>query len=195
MPTGNKSEVNMNDMNEKFAQLFQFVSGLPATQAAINGITHDFEMLSTVVTQLQSAITSIEPLRQAVAEQGSAKYFLIKLSGMEDNLDREERFVVAKKVLIDLGEYIEAQNDFQTYGKLVREIILKFNTKEQPHDFFSDFFTTRRTCKDSPEPMHKTIAGENKRLQWREQATFEPFEYTNICFPLLGKCQKPKGFH
>eukprot|EP00972_Heterocapsa_arctica_P040242 5929031-Heterocapsa_arctica.AAC.1 len=67
MQTGSKSEVNMN---EKLTQLIQLVSGLPAMQTAINGITHNFDMLSTVVTQLQSAIASSEPLRQVVAEQG-----------------------------------------------------------------------------------------------------------------------------
>eukprot|EP00972_Heterocapsa_arctica_P097436 14374611-Heterocapsa_arctica.AAC.1 len=58
MPTSDKS-----NMDEKFAQLIQLVSGLPAMQAAIHSITTNFQALTTVVTQLQSAMASIEPLR------------------------------------------------------------------------------------------------------------------------------------
>eukprot|EP00972_Heterocapsa_arctica_P102446 15096324-Heterocapsa_arctica.AAC.1 len=65
MPTSDKS-----NMDETFAQLIQLVAGLPAMQAAIHGITRNFQALSIVVTQLQSAMASIEPLRLIVAEHG-----------------------------------------------------------------------------------------------------------------------------
>mmetsp|Transcript_61736 Transcript_61736/g.162173 ORF Transcript_61736/g.162173 Transcript_61736/m.162173 type:complete len:303 (-) Transcript_61736:167-1075(-) len=238
MPTGDQS-----DMDEQFAQLTQLVSGLPAMQAAIHGITQNFQALSTVVAQLQSAMASIEPLRLIVAEHGkviedmrlrmislsnastagsvasspdrskrrmvsheggfmtnyentmsdNSNNFLIKLSGMEDNLDREERLAVAKKVLSDLGENIEANVDFRTYGKFGREVILKFNTTEQANDFF-----TRRTSKDSPEPMHKTIAGENKRLWWNRMKTQEQYKKGNAtgkCCMALHKMREEKLFN
>eukprot|EP00972_Heterocapsa_arctica_P101300 14930769-Heterocapsa_arctica.AAC.1 len=65
MPTSDKS-----DMAAKFEQLIQLVSGLPDMQTAIHGITTNFQALSTVVAQLQSAMASIEPLRLIVAEHG-----------------------------------------------------------------------------------------------------------------------------
>jgi len=145
MPTSNKSEVNMN---EKFAQLFQLVSGLPAMHAAINGITHDFEMLSTVVTQLQSAITSINDNPNdfliklndnAKVVNDNANDFLIKklLCNLGENIGSHIDYRIAKKILTDLGENVEAQIDYRTFDKFGKKVILKFNCTDPANDFFS----------------------------------------------------------
>ena len=95
---------------------------------------------------------------------------LIKLSGMEDNLDRDERMQLCMKVLEEMGENT-TELDYRTYGKFGKEIVIKFKTAEQAEDFY-----TRRTASDSPTPMHMTLAGERKRLWWNKMKTPEQYK-------------------
>ena len=90
---------------------------------------------------------------------------LVKLSGTEDNLDRDERLQVCMKVLGEMGENT-IDLDYRTYGKFGKEIAIKFKTAEQAEDFY-----TRRTAPDSPTPMHMTLAGDRKRLGWNRTKT------------------------
>ena len=95
---------------------------------------------------------------------------LVKLSGMEDNLDRDERLQVCMKVLEEMGEN-SIDLDYRTYGKFAKEIVIKFKTAEQAEDFY-----TRRTAPDSPTPMHMTLAGDRKRLWWNRMKTPEQYK-------------------
>ena len=95
---------------------------------------------------------------------------LVKLSGMENNLDRDERLRVCMKVLEEMGENT-TDLDYRTYGKFGKEIVIKFKTAEQAEDFY-----TRRTAPDSPTPMHMTLAGESKRIWWNRMKTPEQYK-------------------
>ena len=84
----------------------------------------------------------------------------MKLSGMKDNLDRDEKLDIAKKVLADLGE-VDADIDFRVYGKFGKEIHLKFANASTANAFYE-----RRTAKTAAKPMYATLEGKQERLWW-----------------------------
>ena len=93
---------------------------------------------------------------------------LLKLTGMADNLSRDERLELAKTNLSALEGKVDESIEFRTYGKFGKEIYLKFANSSEADNFYK-----RRTHKDAAPPMHNTAGGERKRLWWNRMETIE----------------------
>jgi len=99
MPTSDKSD------NEKLTQLINLVSGLPDMQTAIHGIKNDFLALSTVASDLQTSMASIEPLRLIVSEHGK------DIEDMRLNMISKNNAFYGRQCCVRPGPQLQATSD------------------------------------------------------------------------------------
>ena len=174
VPAVTALQETINGMQGNIAASTAAVQKIEGVAAETKVIQKEVEKQGKAIEEMNKRLSKVEAGESSAPRAGSKRPHVdpgqhenaspndttVKLSGMKDNLDRDEKLDIAKKVLADPGEG-DADIDFRVYGKFGKEIYLKFANASTANVFYE-----RRTAKTAAKPMYATLEGKQERLWW-----------------------------